>query len=118
MGRLHKSVRAGCLMIAVGGCMSWHNPKLTPSALIEERHPKAVLVKRQDNSELLLFGPSVAGDSLFGTHRRKPMAIPLSEVSSVSVQAVNGGLTVLGVLMIGVVIAMAVAASTITIFPN
>jgi hypothetical protein len=58
----------------------------------------------------------ISGDSLVGNiDRKKTAAIPLSDVSNVSVQRVNGGLTGLGVLSAAAVIGMLIAASTIEI---
>jgi hypothetical protein len=71
--------------------MTWHNPNLAPGALIEQRHPNAIRVQRQDRSKVILYRPMISGDSLVGNiDRKKTAAIPLSDVSNVSVQRVNG----------------------------
>ena len=104
------------LLLVLTGCMTWHNPRLEPGALIDQRHPQAVRVQRQDRSRVTLFRPMISGDSLVGNiSRKKTTAIPLSDVSNVSVQRVNGPLTALGLLLVGAIVAMAVAVSSINI---
>jgi hypothetical protein len=105
-----------CLILTLAGCMTWHNPRLEPSALIDQRHPNAVRVERQDRTKVILYRPMISGDSLLGNiSRKKTTAIPLSDVSNLSVQRVNGGLTALGLLFVGALVGMAVAISSINI---
>lgn len=114
--RTRRLFRIGLFGLALSGCMTWHNPKLEPSALIDQRHPDAVQVELQDRSKVLVYRPMISGDSLVGsTSRRRPLAIPRSDIISVSVQRLNPGLTAFGLMTVGGVIALLAASSSFTI---
>lgn len=116
MRSLRRAVQIGSVVLALTGCMTWYDPKVAPATLIDQRRPDAVRVQRQDRSRVILYRPMISGDSLVGNlNRKKTTAIPLSDVSNVSIQRVNGGLTGLGILAFGAMVALAVAASSFTI---
>ena len=117
--RMRRLFRIGLFGLVTSGCMTWHNPKLDPAPLLDQRHPNAVQVERRDRSKVLVFRPLISGDSLLGsTSRRRPLAIPLSDVTSVSVLQLNPGLSALGLMTLGGFIALMVAASNFTILES
>ena len=103
------------MMLVLNGCMAWHNPKLEPGVLLDQRRPNAVQVRRLDRSTVILYRPMVSGDSLVGIRRKRTVGIPLSEVSSVSVQRVSVAGTAVGILMLGAMVGLVAAAPTFTI---
>jgi hypothetical protein len=116
MRTMRRLFRIGLLGLALSGCMTWHNPKMEPAPLLDQRRPNAVQVERRDRAKVVVFRPVISGDSLLGsTSRRRPLAIPLSDVSSISVMRLNPGLSALGLMTLGGFMALMAAASNFTI---
>lgn len=114
--RTTRVFRIASLGLALSGCMTWHNPKLEPSALIDQRHPNAVRVERQDRSRVTLYKPLISGDSIVGNiSRKKTAGVPLSEVSNVQILRVNGGLTGLGIMLLAGAIGLIIAMNSVTV---
>jgi hypothetical protein len=100
-----------CLLTALSGCMGWHTSTVDPATLIAQNHPAAVRITRQDQSRVIIYKPVVEGDSLRGRQGRHPMVVPLSDVSSVSVQKLKVGATVFGVVLVAGVVAIKIGLS-------
>ena len=58
-------IRAGLVLLLVG-CTSWHTASVSPSVLLSTEHPGKVRVIRPDRSKLVVYQPTIEGDSLVG----------------------------------------------------
>ena len=74
------------LLLTLAGCARWHPQGLTPQAVLEREQPALVRVTRTDNSHVELNHPVIAGDSIRGTATSGEMAIPLSQVTYLSLR--------------------------------
>ena len=74
------------LLLALTGCARWHPQGLTPQAVLEREQPARVRVTRLDNSHVELNNPVIADDSIRGTAPYGKMAIPLSQVTYLSLR--------------------------------
>jgi hypothetical protein len=89
---------------SLSGCMgsslkSWRVQPPPPANVVTEQHPKRIRVMRADSTKIVLRSPSVIGDSLVAmdaAHRR--FALPLTEVTQVEVEKMNGGKVMFGVV--------------------
>lgn len=108
----HRFPRMLLLLIALSGCMSWHTSTVDPVTLIDRDHPGVVRVTRPDRSRIVVQKPVVDGDSLRGRQGRHPVALPLSDLSSVSVHKTNVAGTVLLSLLTAATVAAAIAVGT------
>ncbi|MEP7326080.1 MAG: hypothetical protein ABI836_09050 [Gemmatimonadota bacterium] len=108
----HRFPQVLCLLAALSGCMGWHTSTVDPATLIDRDHPGAVRITRQDRSRVIMYKPVVEGDSLRGREGRHPVALPLSDVSSVAVQKMRVGATVFSVVLVAGVIAVVVGLSS------
>ena len=84
------------------GCTSWQVVPVSPRALVNSAHAKAVRIQEKGGSKYVLDTPGVTGDSLTGTvwHKtpsvtweRLPSRISLAVVDQVAVRKSNPGLT-------------------------
>jgi hypothetical protein len=73
-------------LLALPGCARWHPQGLTPQAVLEREQPAHVRVTRTDNSHVELNNPVIAGDSIRGSAPYGEMAIPLSQVTYLSLK--------------------------------
>ena len=78
---------SAALMVQSIGCSSWRVQPVSPSALIEERHPPKVQVRHADGTRRVLRKPTVEGDSLVSVAGRKDtVRVALADVSAVAVR--------------------------------
>ena len=110
-----RSLQVGSLLLALSGCATWHHQALEPRTLIERDQPKVVRVTRTDRSQVVLLHPTVAGDSLRGSSQGREYSMPLSDISSVSVERFSPAGFAVGVLVVGGLVALMVAGSSFTI---
>ena len=54
------------LVLLLVGCTSWHTASVSPSVLLSTKHPGKVRVIRPDRSKLVVYQPTIEGDSLVG----------------------------------------------------
>jgi hypothetical protein len=83
------------LALAAGlvcACKSWQAPRISPSEVIRQRQPTSIRVLRTDSTRIELRSPRVVGESLVGfrvepsSSDSGPLAIPLSQVSQVTIR--------------------------------
>ncbi len=94
------------------GCHTWRVAGSTPAEYVREHSPDQILVRRTDDSKLLLLDPSVQGDSLWGfaTTGGRP-GIALTDVQSVSVRRTSWTRTIGLVAAVGGGVALALLLS-------
>ena len=97
----------------VSGCTGWRVEALSPADVVERQQPSEVRVQHADGRREVLYEPEVRGDSLLG--RRDPRAkhpdrtLMLSDVREVATPHISGVRTavlVLGVTIVGVIVAL------------
>ena len=89
-------VIATVALLASAACRTWARQDTTPQAAVASAKSGPIKVSRLDHSVIELRGASVANDSLIGyaTDRSAArVAIPLTEVASVSTREVSAGRT-------------------------
>jgi hypothetical protein len=101
-----RRVTAAAICAASAGCMSvqpvWEPaPFMTPAG----RSARVVYVTHQSGAVLAIVNPRVSGDSVYGTLRGedRPVAVQLSEVSSIATSRLNGKRTA---MLVGAVTAV------------
>jgi len=101
------------------GCMTWKTQSAAPEQVLAEKTPDRVRVTRPDGSTMELVHPLIVGDTLAGTRlgssgttSNSRIAIPLSDVQSVSIRQVNAGRTALLIGGLGVTAIAVIAAAT------
>jgi hypothetical protein len=108
-----------------GGCMTWKTQSAAPAQVIAKKMPDRVRITRPDGSTTELVHPLIVGDTLAGTRLGSPgttansrIAIPLSDVQSVSIRQVNAGRTALliGGLGVTAIAVIGAAASNDPVF--
>lgn len=84
------------------GCKTWQvQTGVTPEQYVRQERPEQVRVRRTDNTTLVLYNPVISNDSLRGAPTElaiRPVSVPLSEVTTVSVRRFSLSRTVLTVL--------------------
>ena len=101
------------------GCMTWKTQSAAPEQVLAEKTPDRVRVTRPDGSTMELVHPLIVGDTLAGTRlgssgttSNSRIAIPLSDVQSVSIRQVNAGRTALLIGGLGVTAIAVIGAAT------
>lgn len=85
------SVSSACSLSA---CSSWRAQSITPQRVITERQPTAAWVTRGNRRSVLLERPEIRRDSIVGWGRSAGIvAIPLAEVTRISIREPDGGKT-------------------------
>ncbi len=101
--RLTRRPRTGVLLLAVtlsSGCAAWRQVAVAPAALSSE--PKQVRITQPDGSRLVILDPRIAGDTLFGSTRDGPQAIPLEDVRRMAVPGGSHSQLMAGTTFVGV----------------
>jgi hypothetical protein len=124
---LRHPLTALLLTFLLAGCHSWRAESVSPSRLIEAKHPGTIRITRPDGTQLLLQQPIARNDSLVGVAEgRGQTGLHLNEVRNVETRRLNavktGGL-VLGVaggavVLWGVIVAIALTGCDDPCFGN
>jgi hypothetical protein len=117
--RLTTGLLAGLQLLA--GCHSWQVVAVSPRALVDSAHAKAIRIEEKRGAKYIIGAPAVVGDSLMGTVLRifpakrlvgrprsvetKPRVIPLASIDRVAVRKPSGWRTAM--LALGVPAAVA-----------
>jgi len=92
------------------GCTSWRVQGISPQMVIAREQPRAVLVTRADGSKVVVAGPSIVGDTLWGEVDGRPRGLPVEAIASIAVRRGDGGRTAGLVLGLGVASLLGLAA--------
>jgi hypothetical protein len=103
--RLFSLVASGSLIL-VQACTTW-KATMAPLPEVVAAHPDRIRVTRRDSGQIEVKRPVVAADTLRGTHRDRPVAIPVDEILRVEARGASGARY--GILA-GVLIVVASAA--------
>ena len=112
-----RSSRIACvlMLLYLPACTSWQVGGPTPAQFIEQEKPAQVQVSRTDGSTIVIFSPTIRGDSLIGMVSRGPVRdawtngirLPLSDIRTVAVSRSSTGMTVMivvvGIIVVGVI---------------
>ena len=100
--------RTSVFMVAgLAGCKGWRVEQVPPAQLVQEHRPEVVRLTRGSDSaqvKVLMYSPTVAGDSLKGFPTElaiQPFTVALSEVTQIATQHFSATKTILLVLGIG-----------------
>ena len=110
------------LLTYLPACTSWHVGTPTPAAFVQREQPEHVRVTRVDGSQIMLVGPNVQGDTLYGKRETltarsepttEPFSVPLADVQSVAVRRFSAGKTLLlvGGVIGGILVAWVIDCS-------
>ena len=111
-----RSIAYTLLLWHLAGCTTWTVQNLSPQQVIDRWHPASVRVTTADRSQFVLHKPRIAGsDSLAGFRNRVPSSVAVADVTAVAIPKTD---PVSVVLIVGLLIAMAVAAGSIDIMPK
>lgn len=92
----------------VTGCTSWRVQRITPQEVIAMHRPPMAWVTRANRWTFLLHAPAVRNDSLVGWNQGAGMvAMPLAEVTQMSVRRPDGTKT--AGLVVGIVVGVGLA---------
>jgi hypothetical protein len=98
------------LAIPTSGCHSWQVQAVTPAELLTAASPPGeVRLRLLDSTQVVLREPRLAGDSVAGTVKGAPTAVPVVSVADVAVRRFSAGRTV-GLVGAGFATLFAVAA--------
>lgn len=82
------------IVCVLTGCTSWRAQSITPQRVIADRHPTAAWVTRGNRPSVLLERPEIRRDSIVGWEPSAGIvAIPLAEVTRISIREPDGGKT-------------------------
>ena len=99
MRPVRRPLAAILLSLQVASCTSWRVASVTPAKLVAEEQPARVRVTRSDGTRVVLYQPSVQGDSLVGRHApgvaSPDRAVALADVTAVARRRGDTGKTVL-----------------------
>jgi hypothetical protein len=103
---LRRPVAAALLMVlGVAGCKGWRVEPMPAARVIREQQPEVVRVERaSDSTRLVLYSPSIMGDSLRGLPTElaiRSVTVPLGDVRTLSTRRFSLGKTMLMVLAAG-----------------
>ncbi len=105
------------LLFQVSGCASWSVQKAPPAQVLTQKSYDVVILTLSDGSQVRVFEPKVADDSLEGytggasTERQsKPIRVALSDIRELEIWRVDTGRTVLLVAGIGATVLLFVVA--------
>ncbi|MGD0992151.1 MAG: hypothetical protein ABR998_06745 [Gemmatimonadales bacterium] len=112
---LRQSVAAVLAAILSSGCVTWQSGIGRPDALIDQR-PKQVWVSLEQGGRMILYAPTVAGDSLVGYRRSRVessrIALPVRDVKRVEVERVDVARTsVLAIALSAAAVALVAGAA-------
>jgi hypothetical protein len=105
------------LAVSLAACSEWQVQQTGPAELIALHHPDRVRLTRSDRNAVVLRGPEIEGDSIYGAagaHRMERTGVALGDVTSVATRkfdpVATGGL-VLGsaALVAGAIVGIVVA---------
>lgn len=86
-------------VVGAGGCKAWRVSEVTPEELIRAEQPSQVrLVTTSDSNMVVLFQPTIVGDSLRGLPTElavRPRMIALSHITEISTKHFNLGKSLL-----------------------
>lgn len=120
------------LLVAAGACTTWSTQAGTPTQVLAARQPTSIRVTRADGANVMVYSPSIVGDTLAGwpsagghssgsgrsgggahsSDAAAPLRIPLADIRSIAVQKVSAGRTVLLIAGAGVTVALVAAAAS------
>jgi hypothetical protein len=105
--RLIACILLPCYLVA---CTSWKTQEASPQQVLAHEQPDKMRVTLADGSRVVLLEPVVSGDTLtgIGEARRTRLSIPLDDVADVAVR--KGDFLKSVVLMLGIAVAVGVAA--------
>lgn len=98
----------------VTACQTWRVAELAPRPLVETKAPSRIRVTTPDGLRIEVAEPHVVGDSILGRHdghNGPAVAVALADVTRVETPHVNVAGTVGLTLLVGVVVAVAVAGA-------
>jgi hypothetical protein len=95
----------------LNACATWQVQTVAPETVLNEDRPEKVQIKTASMPEpIVLDGPFISGDTLYGTAQSVAVAIPLSQVDSLAVKKADSGKAVLSVALVAMlVVGLAVA---------
>lgn len=101
------SASLGLLLIA--GCKTWRVEQVAPAQFVQQERPNVVRVDRaSDSSQVVLYQPTVIGDTLRGLPTElaiRPVMVPLRDIRTISTKRFSLGKTLLlGVAVSGGVV--------------
>ena len=93
-------------LFSLGACRAWHVESTPAPEVIRASHPSVIRVTRvSDSSEVVLYTPSIQGDSLRGLPTElavRPMSVPLDDIGQVATKQFSWGKTLLlGLAIVG-----------------
>lgn len=100
------------LLIALGAsaCRGWQVQPVAPAEVLQApQPPSAVRLRLQDDSRLVLEGPRLEHDTVWGMRSEVRTPVPLGSITELSVRRFSPGKTV-GLVAVGVAGFFAVAA--------
>jgi hypothetical protein len=99
------------LLLFLPNCVGWHAENVTPPAVVMQRGPSEVRVRRTDGSRVTLSQPRLHGDTLYGQagSAQHWVGIPLTGIAGIETHHTDPFKTTLAVLALGAVAAVIVA---------
>ena len=95
----------------LAACTQWQVQDVPPQQLLATQHPERIRIMRPDSSTVVLSGPEVLGDTLYGTTAGRSVAsasregVPLGDIAHVSVRRTDPVATALLIVVpVGVLV--------------
>jgi hypothetical protein len=101
---LRRAAAAAVLAAGTSGCVSWRVESVSPRELLRASDVPAVRVSRPDRSQVELYDPHLAGDSIVGHPTDRAIArvaIPLAQVQTIETRHHSLGKSLLAGVAIG-----------------
>lgn len=92
------------LVALMTACQGWRVETVPPAEYVAQERPDRIQVTRTDRTKVVLYTPSIVGDSLRGFPTEKainPITVPLDETATVSTRHFSMKKTVGLVLVVG-----------------
>ena len=90
-----QAVALAALVLQAGGCTGWHTEsEVSPTALVEQRHPTRLRVELLSGGRVELRDPELRGDTLIGRAGRDTVRIAAADVATAARRRFSVGRTV------------------------
>ena len=100
-------------LCGLSACTSWQVQPASPQQVLGVNQPQEVRITRTDSTTLVLSGPRIAGDTIFGVVRGPDFAtgagsqnaVALADVAHIAIRKGDAGMTTLAALGSAAVVA-------------